>query len=719
MADITGTNDGETLNGAEAADVIAALGGDDDVFGRDGSDLIDGGDGDDVLYGASGDDTLIGGAGGDVIRGDGGLFSVIGADRLTGGQGGDVFAWEFGSLQSNAAVTDFVTDFAGAGRAGGDSFKLAPSPFDDQPLVFEGEVDAPEIGDTVGFGGNGFTEVFFAFDGTGTILFADSNDNGVFDADDFAVRLRGEKALTADDFFETAFVVRGTGDDDLLLGGDRADEVFGLGGADTVAGGRGDDLIDGGRGADRLDGGRGDDLIKGGVGADTLIGGDGNDRLTGGAGDDLVKGGGGKDGILSGGGGDDRVHAGGGGSNLDGDTGDDRLVGGNGRNDAFGGRGDDTALGGAGADELYGDDGDDVLIGGEGNDAIEGDAGADRLAGGAGLDAFLFFTGSFNPSSRFASHDTLFDFEGAGVAGGDALRLVGGEFAFIGEVDVDPVAGTALPGARDGVTELFYTHRGADTWLIADENDNGVLDDRDFTLVLRGVHDLTEDDFQDTRFVTIGTFDADVLMGSKRDDRIFGLGGDDSISGGRGDDELDGGGGNDTLTGDGDYGFDTLNGSDGDDVIDLSRTDFGSRASGGRGNDLLLGSREFVSFTVLDGDGGRDLLIGGGGSANMNGGAGGDVIVGSPGHDEMFGGDRSTIADGVRDVYVFGTEWGSDYVGFEDDVDKIDLRESGLTFADLSITEDSDGRAQVSSIAGEINFGVFDAENLTESDFLF
>lgn len=89
--------------------------------------------------------------------------------------------------------------------------------------------------------------------------------------------------------------LRGTPDDDVILGlglGDtisgRAgdDRIFGGAGIDTILGGGGKDTIYGGSGNDEIDGDSGKDRLFGGAGRDTLTGGKGNDVLVGGDGND-------------------------------------------------------------------------------------------------------------------------------------------------------------------------------------------------------------------------------------------------------------------------------------------------------------------------------------------------------------------------------------------------------------------------------------------------
>mgnify|MGYP001269844204 CR=1 FL=1 len=75
--------------------------------------------------------------------------------------------------------------------------------------------------------------------------------------------------------------VKGTGDNDVIGGGDGDDLLFGADGDDTIKGNLGNDTIEGGNDNDTIDGGAGDDTLKGGAG---------NDVLTGGFGDDTIKG---------------------------------------------------------------------------------------------------------------------------------------------------------------------------------------------------------------------------------------------------------------------------------------------------------------------------------------------------------------------------------------------------------------------------------------------
>jgi Ca2+-binding RTX toxin-like protein len=119
--------------------------------------------------------------------------------------------------------------------------------------------------------------------------------------------------------------LRGTSEDDLLIGGGGNDRLFGRAGNDTLIGGPGRDRLEGQTGNDRLTGDSGRDTLLGGEGQDFLEGNGGDDRLDGGQGADTLTGGGGRD-TLIGGRGRDVLTGGGGNDTLTGGDGRDRFV---------------------------------------------------------------------------------------------------------------------------------------------------------------------------------------------------------------------------------------------------------------------------------------------------------------------------------------------------------------------------------------------------------
>ena len=465
--------------------------------------------------------------------------------------------------------------------------------------------------------------------------------------------------------FDMAFI-KGTLNNDILSGTEKGDNIFGLGGRDLIFGLGGADFIHGGDHGDNISGGDGNDWISAGKGDDSVDGGAGNDQIFGGAGDDFVN----------------------------------------------GGEGDDLVSGGNGNDYVEGAEGNDTLFGGAGDDTMIGDQGADIQTGGAGNDQFSFFLSTLQGDSLFSAPDRIVDFTGAGTAGGDTISLRD-RVVFDGKVAINPVLGIELPGGGNGLKDMFYTTNRGTTWLIADTNDDGRLDSQDTAIAFTGVQNFTEGDFVSTTFVTAGTSFADVLVGTASDDVIYGLGGNDRINGGLGNDELDGGAGNDNLNGGG--GFDTLYGGTGNDVLSLRISDLGGNVEGGAGDDVLIGSDTTFSLNTLNGNEGNDILRAGAGGASMLGEDGNDRLVGSAGDDQFVGGQ------GV-DTFVFGAIWTNASSGFtdviydfEDGVEKIDLRDSGLTFADLLITDDgfsaiitaTAGRIEVAGLAGQIAINDF------------
>lgn len=113
-------------------------------------------------------------------------------------------------------------------------------------------------------------------------------------------------------------------DNDLAIGSDFTDDIFGSSNNDVIYGGLGNDRLDGGSDSDQLFGGEGDDHLTGSFGRDLVEGGDGDDVIQG----DWtysVEGWNGDD-ILSGGAGDDRITGGEDSDRIDGGTGHDIAI---------------------------------------------------------------------------------------------------------------------------------------------------------------------------------------------------------------------------------------------------------------------------------------------------------------------------------------------------------------------------------------------------------
>jgi serralysin len=134
--------------------------------------------GNDTVIGGAGVDTLNGGAGNDSLRGH------SGADILTGGAGNDSFLFNFTTDSGiSAGNRDFITDFAA-----GDRINLS---------AFAGTFTfrAGGLGEA-NFTGS-VAQVAFQQIGGNTLVFVDSNGNGVTD---FEIELAGLIALSSGSF---------------------------------------------------------------------------------------------------------------------------------------------------------------------------------------------------------------------------------------------------------------------------------------------------------------------------------------------------------------------------------------------------------------------------------------------------------------------------------------------------------------------------------------
>lgn len=120
----------------------------------------------------------------------------------------------------------------------------------------------------------------------------------------------------------------------------------------------------------------------------------------------------------------------------------------------------------------------------------------------------------------------------------------------------------------------------------------------------------------------------------------------------------------------------------------LRGTSRNDRLRGYGGNDYLIG---LGGNDRLIGDAGRDRLDGGTGNDDLRGGADRDVLLGGSGNDRLDGGTgNDTITTGTgRDIIVLGRGQGFDRVtDFQDGQDKIDL--VGLRFGQLTIRQQRD-----------------------------
>jgi Ca2+-binding RTX toxin-like protein len=352
------------------------------------------------------------------------------------------------------------------------------------------------------------------FSGAGLALkYVDAGDNK-------SISLTGTSTVNGTPF--TKLTAGGQGNDTLTLAAGFADWVSGDDGNDAISSGDLADVLLGGAGNDTLTGGTGNDTVRGGAGNDTInytVDSHGADVVDGGADADTL--------VLTSGSGDQilnvtfngtSITAFEGGTltnvesvtaNLGAGSGDVLLYestpGGVTVNLALGTASGFAAIAGienvrsnGGADVLTGDSlgnrlngqgNNDTIDGAGGSDTLTGGLGADLLTGGSGDDTFLY-AASAESGTTAATRDTITDFEGAGVAGGDLINVnaidantgAGGNqnFTFIGNA------------AFSAAGQLRFFQDGTNTFVEA--NTTGVTG-AEFTIQVNGLQTFVAADF--------------------------------------------------------------------------------------------------------------------------------------------------------------------------------------------------------------------------------
>jgi serralysin len=253
MANIYGSDAGESLSGT---------GDNDKIYGYGGNDTIDAGGGNDVIYAGDGDDTLIGGAGNDQL--DGGT----GDDTMRGGIGNDTFIVDSDgdvvielanegvdtvkssitySLKGNVEILSLIgtDDIDGSGNGLNNS--ISGNSGDNSLIGWRGNDninggDGNDVvmggeGNDILVGGAGIDTLSYKIDGAGvtvSLAIAGNQNTGGSGTD----KVSGFENLEGSQF------------SDSLTGDSGANKINGLGGDDVIAGGAGDDDITGGAGAD-------------------------------------------------------------------------------------------------------------------------------------------------------------------------------------------------------------------------------------------------------------------------------------------------------------------------------------------------------------------------------------------------------------------------------------------------------------------------------------
>jgi Ca2+-binding RTX toxin-like protein len=637
-----------------------------EIWGTAGDDVLVGTSGNDIIMGGAGADRLNGGAGDDHLGGysygpRGGDDPDSAIDILTGGPGADTFHVEHYVYLSNPKINglviiDRITDFS---AAEGDRIALDM----DQNLygnlgkytTWRGEVTNPQFGLTAGkaFGDvyqAGYCGVFSWTNGSVKYLIVDTNADGLLDRTDFVMALEGAPQLDRYSFVgnngyyvsttpNTGGSWTGADIDEELLGGAGPDEAWGMGGKDELHGGAGADILHGGDADDVLHGEQGSDILYGDAGNDTLWASpiyngfvDGSpDKLYGGAGNDTLYGSDGAD-VLDGGDGNDAI-------------------------DAYWmhGNASDIISGGAGDDIIHATNA--VIDGGAGNDTIVIEYNGSVLTGGEGADVFRFYILD-PPNSGQASYQNPNLIRDFSVAQGDVIELTGAvkPYAFYGAVDNGGFSLTlgskfSLVGAEyggDGVTQLWTWRSGGFTYVIADDNGNGVLDANDDVLKFDGAPMLGSAAFSPSSLAKLNgaTEQADTLTGGGGYDVMYGLGGADTLRGGGGDDYVYGNNGADQLWGD--DGGDHLFGGPGDDAID-----------GGLGYDYIQGG---AGGDIIHGGAGDDQISTVGDDSAPEGADVVNIVYGDDGNDFIWGPQPELLSKGWLQKDQLNGGYGNDNI---------------------------------------------------------
>ena len=600
--------------------------------------LLQGTDGDDLLVGFDGADTLDGGAGN---------------DRLEGGEASDTYI--FGVGYGHDVIAEHTRHtMRGAGN---------------DRVLFDDSVSP--------------SDVSFARVGSSIVATLSSGDTLTVEGQTWRSGHHVERYEFADgtvlsrkDLFD--LFGEGTGDDDELVGSNISEEFFGYAGDDTIRAGEGNDQITGGPGDDRLEGGGHSDTYYYYVG-------DGHDVISdttwspysGIAKHDKIIFGEGftPDNVLL-----QQVQ-----KNLliefvslDGsifvenqfakkEWGLESIEFADGtvwnRYDGIYEQvatdGNDALRGSAFNDTMYGGAGDDILRPGEGYDTLIGGPGDDRLEGGGEGDTYIYAIGD--------GHDVIHDYAWSSwYTCADGNRLIFG--AGISPDDV--IARISIDSKH-----LF---------LLLPEFDGSIIIENEFTNNQWGVETILFDDgtvwgYSDLKLSdTVGTADADTIVGNGVGTKIYGDAGDDHINAGAGDDQIWGEAGDDHIIGG--AGADVIDGGEGNDTADYGPDGSGlviSLVDGTASDGDTLSSVENViggsGDDDITGDGGANQISGGAGNDTLHGGEGDDDLAGGSGDDTLYGGDGDDNLAGNAGVDLIDGGAGNDTVDYGDHTNSFDI----------------------------------------------
>jgi Ca2+-binding RTX toxin-like protein len=630
MADITGSENPDLLDGTGEADLINALGGNDTVRALGDNDVVNGGSGNDTLLGEAGNDTLNGDADDDLVSGGEGddfvnggegndtLYGGNGVDILSGGNGNDILTVDlegfFFPLETISVGDQFNGD------AGIDTLKIVGTPYGGVTTILTLGTDLVFSGIEILLATN-----FAGFAGTATQFAAMQS----ITANELRFTQPGSFTVTGQ--FQVYAVVLPDGGftGDFSLAGTYIYQIEGGSGNDTIWAAAASHPSNPNNGS----------TVRGGAGNDTIHGSINGDGLRGNAGDDTL----------------------------------------------YGEGGNDFFIDDAGVDTYYGGDGDDIFNTGFPDPPVAGD----RFYGGAGFDTISVQGGNIGSLQFFeierlqsgsavsmtvsqvtmfqaieASELTLLDagsitlsqvpstvrLSNAGntvnasassgftnfIGGTGADTIIGGsQFEFLnGGGGADVLYGN---GGDDWFTggsgiDTFYGGTGNDTYDQIDNQGEVIFENpgEGFETVTTSASYYLWANIENLVLAAgsgasfgVGNDEANVITGNQNANLLIGGAGGDTLTGNNGNDSLFGQDGNDQI--DGGFGVDYLVGGGGDDQ--LQGGDDADSLYGEDGNDTLNGGNGFVT-DIMVGGAGDDIIYGNTGDGDydrMNGGAGNDT----------------------------------------------------------------------------------------------
>ncbi|MBY5999731.1 MULTISPECIES: peroxidase family protein [Alphaproteobacteria] len=741
------------------------------VSGGSGSDVLLGFNGIDELLGGAGDDILIGGAGADTMVGDVGNDTYVvnnGGDFVneTGGSGLDtIYSSVSRNLSNNQHVTGIVENLTLIGTANING-------------VGNGE-DNVIIGNSGNntLNGRGGNDTLVGNAGNDILNGGAGNDRLAGGAGNDTLNGRGgtDVAVFTGSAADYAFNITGTGltsmtDLSGFGGTDTLTNIEGLAFADGASmaivadapGANGTlqateaSIILGGDGNDEIRGSAANDVIVGGLGDDNLFGSDlaEGDNATSGATDDDTF-------IWNAGDGTDTIHGG-----FEGPNGDTLVITGNSESETYRIYTLEEAVAriGFSEEDAGGDFEPEIVVtrqtAGEAETVISVLVEIEEIVvnganvsgnGAAGGDTFEIY-GNFDTATSLrpntititgTSGDDSVDISSLTSAHRIVFKTKGGNDVIVGTLRpqdvvvlpdgtaiddyeiIDNLNGTnSLHGA--GHTVTFTSVGGLPQFSVGHE-ENAAQNDDTQPVGNNDEGDQGGEDGIDTPPSTsVGTEQADPLIGTAIDDTIMGLGDRDVVFAGAGDDDVMGGGGADMLYGDdgndrilGENGNDFINGGagrdavfggSGDDIIVAEQDDgddtyYGDDMVGGHGNDTLDMSAITAAITADLGTG----FLGRGSVESIQTGSdtvwGIENIIAGSGNDRITASGAVNVIDGGggEDVFRFLSAAHADgdtIIGFEpgDKIDFSAMDANGCASGNQSFTLVSDafsGRGQL------------------------